>query len=177
MNKTIIEKIKLEQKFYHPSLRAFILGYERWYISQYLLHLRLAEYYGKSKKKIVRIILGGIHMYINRYYGRKTGFQIPRYTCGFGLKIHHYGYIIINKNAKIGCNCDIYPGVVLGETSEMKVPIIGNNCFIWLGSKIIGNIKIGNNVIIAPNAVVTKDFPDNVIIGGIPAKIIKPNEK
>lgn len=93
-----------------------------------------------QRKKLLGLYLEEF-ICINRYYGRKTGFQIPRYTCGFGLKIHHYGYIIINKNAKIGCNCDIYPGVVLGETSEMKVPIIGNNCFIGLGSKIIRKHK------------------------------------
>ena len=37
----------------------------------------------------------------------------------------------------------------------------------------IGRIKIGNNVIVAPNAVVINDVPDNVIVGGVPAKIIK----
>ena len=41
------------------------------------------------------------------------------------------------------------------------------------GAKAFGKIKIGNNVFVAPNAVVTKDIPDNVIVGGIPAKIIK----
>jgi len=44
---------------------------------------------------------------------------------------------------------------------------IGSNCFILPG------IKIGNNVVIAANAVVTKDIPDNLIVGGIPAKFIR----
>lgn len=173
MKKEIRNKIKQEQTFYNPTFRAFILRYDRWYMSRFLLHLRFAEYYGKHKNKFYRIFLGGFHMYMNRYYGRKTGFQIPRYTCGFGLKIHHYGPIIINKNAKVGQNCDIYPGVVLGQTIDNNVPILGDNCFIGLGAKIIGNIQVGNNVLIAPNAVVTKDVPDNAIVGGVPAKIIK----
>ena len=83
------------------------------------------------------------------------------------------GGVIVNNDAKIGKNCDIYPGVVVGQTSKNNVPVIGDNCFIGLGSKIIGNIRIGDNVLIAPNAVVTKDIPDNAVVGGIPAKIIK----
>lgn len=50
---------------------------------------------------------------------------------------------------------------------------IGNN--VWVGAKVtfLDGAKIGNNTIIAAGAVVNKEFPDNVIIGGIPAKIIK----
>ena len=39
-----------------------------------------------------------------------------------------------------------------------------------------GGVKIGNNVTIAPNAVVVKDVPDNVVVGGVPAKILKIKE-
>lgn len=70
--------------------------------------------------------------------------------------IFHYGSIIVNANAKIGDYSIIYPGVVIGA-----------------GSKIMGGVKIGNNVTIAPNAVVVKDVPDNAVVGGIPAKILK----
>lgn len=37
----------------------------------------------------------------------------------------------------------------------------------------IGKVRIGNNVVVAPNAVVVKDIPDNAIVGGVPAQIIK----
>ena len=46
----------------------------------------------------------------------------------------------------------------------------------WAGDKILGNIEIGNNIIIGANSVITKSFKDNVIIVGIPAKIIKENQ-
>lgn len=51
--------------------------------------------------------------------------------------------------------------------------IIGNNC--WVGDKatILGGVTIGNNVIIAANSVVTKSVPDNSVVAGVPAKIIK----
>lgn len=65
-------------------------------------------------------------------------------------------------------------GVTIGnKNTEDDCPIIGDNCDIGAGAKIIGAIHIGNNVTIGANAVVVKDIPDNCIVGGIPAKIIK----
>ena len=66
--------------------------------------------------------------------------------------------------------------VLIGKKSpEIKeCPIsIGDDCYISTGITILGPISIGNNVTIAAGAVVTKDIPDNCIVAGIPAKIIK----
>ena len=66
--------------------------------------------------------------------------------------------------------------VLIGKKSpEIKEgPIsIGDDCYISTGVTILGPITIGNNVTIAAGAVVTKDIPDNCIVAGIPAKIIK----
>ena len=51
-------------------------------------------------------------------------------------------------------------------------PIIGDNVYIATGAKIIGAIKIGNNVAIGANCVVTKDIPDNAVVVGVPGKVI-----
>lgn len=51
--------------------------------------------------------------------------------------------------------------------------MIGDNCIIYPGAKIFGEIKIGNNCVIGANAVVNKSFPDNSIIGGIPGKLLR----
>lgn len=56
-------------------------------------------------------------------------------------------------------------------------PNIGNNCVFFAGSKIIGDISIGNNVVVGANAVVVKDVPDNAVVGGVPAKILNFNGK
>lgn len=52
-------------------------------------------------------------------------------------------------------------------------PRIGDNVLIGTGSCVLGNIKIGNNVIIGANSVVLSDVPDNVVVAGNPAKVIK----
>jgi maltose O-acetyltransferase len=60
---------------------------------------------------------------------------------------------------------------------EYAKPItFGNN--VWIGGSAIVNpgVRVGNNVVIASGAVVTKAVPDNVVIGGNPAKVIKQVE-
>lgn len=54
-----------------------------------------------------------------------------------------------------------------------KPVVIGDNC--WIGGRSIINpgVTIGNNVVIASGTVVTKDIPDNVVVAGVPAKVIK----
>lgn len=52
-------------------------------------------------------------------------------------------------------------------------PIIGNKVWIGVNSTIVGRIKIGNNVLIAPNTYINRDIPDNSIVVGNPCKIIE----
>lgn len=81
---------------------------------------------------------------------------------------------VLHKNTIIGDNCLIGQGITIGGRGKRSgLPIIGNNVYIGAGARILGPISIGNNVIIGPNSVVITDVPNNSIVGGIPAKIIK----
>lgn len=55
----------------------------------------------------------------------------------------------------------------------IKNVTIGRNCWIAAGACIMPGVTLGDNVTVAANAVVTKSFPNNVIIGGVPAKVLK----
>lgn len=98
-------------------------------------------------------------------------------TIGPGLRIYHAGdFVHVGPNVRIGCNCTMLPGVVFGnksETPDNTSVVVGDNCYFGLGAKNLGSVKIGNNVTVDANAVVTKDIPDNAVVGEIPAKIIK----
>lgn len=90
---------------------------------------------------------------------------------GGGIYIQH-GFATIVTAQSIGENVWINQQVTVGHKGESS-PIIGNNVRISSGAKIIGGVRVGNNVIIGANAVVTKDVPDNCIVAGVPAKIIR----
>lgn len=84
--------------------------------------------------------------------------------------------VVIHKRAVVGNNVSIGTGVTIGGTSKKyEVPTIGDNTIISSGAKILGPISIGKNCVIGANAVVLDDIPDNCVVVGIPAKIVKRN--
>lgn len=106
----------------------------------------------------------------------KLGISIPVDTkIGSGFYIGHFGGIVVNGRSVIGKNCNISHGVTLGQGNRGKnvgYPTLGDNIYIGPGAKIVGAVKIGNNVAIGANCVVTKDIPDNSVVVGIPGKVI-----
>lgn len=135
---------------------------EQKHIWAYIKHMRYVEYYGYLKKKSKIFLIPYLyHLSSLRKKSHISGFQIPPGTCGKGLTIWHWGPIIVNSKARIGENCTLYPGVLIGHKSAGGIPVIGNNVFIGSGTKIIGEVKIGNNVTIGQNCVIVKDIADN----------------
>lgn len=86
---------------------------------------------------------------------------------------HHLNGIIVSPNAIIGKNCTIYQQVTIGQDENEKAPVIGDNCLIGAGAKLIGNIIIGDNVKIGANAVIIKDVPSDCTVVGIPGRIVE----
>lgn len=96
---------------------------------------------------------------------------------GRGTKFGYGGIgVVIHARAVIGKDCIIGQNTTVGGRSgHYEVPVIGNNVEICAGARVLGPITIGNNVIIGANAVVIKDIPDNAVVAGVPAKIIRIN--
>ena len=108
---------------------------------------------------------------------RKYGFQIPhKVSIGKGLFMGHYGGIVINQSAVIGENCNIAQGVTIGRISRGEKtgsPVIGDRVWIGANSVIVGKVKIGNDVLIAPLTFINFDVPDRVTVIGSPGKIME----
>lgn len=170
------EYIQSDKKRNHYATKLYFkylfLKKDKFYVIRYLKNLRKLEYFSNYRKNLIK---KGLYIYYKikvERLSRKYEIFIKPNTIGKGLYIPHLmGGIIINAR-KLGTNCSINAGAVVGHCNG-GCPEIGDNVEIGLGCKIYGNIKIGNNVIITPNSVIYQDVPDNVIIGGNPPKIIK----
>ena len=105
------------------------------------------------------------------FFGIEIGKNVE---IGPGLRLPHPMGIIIAPNVTIGEKCDLYADVRLVLAHGAKQgPQIGNHVFLGDGAKVLGNINVGDNVIIGVSSVVTKDIPANATAVGIPAKVIK----
>ena len=99
----------------------------------------------------------------------------------FGKNLQ-FGYggiaVVIHKNCVLGDNVSIAQSVTIGGRSRKpQVPKIGDNVVISAGSVVIGDITIVNNVIIGANSTVLNSIPDNTIVAGNPARVIKSDIK
>jgi serine O-acetyltransferase len=110
-----------------------------------------------------------------RYIEVTTGISIPvEATIGKGLRIHHFGGIIIHPQAVVGEECTIYHGVTLGDLGgHGGAPCIGSRVVIGAGAKVIGPINVGDDSRIGANAVVVNAVPPRHIATGVPA-IMRP---
>jgi len=94
---------------------------------------------------------------------------------GPGTKFGYGGMgVVIHDRARIGSGCIISQQVTIGGRSRhYEVPVIGDNCYLGAGAKILGPVVLGNHVVVGANAVVTHSVPDHCVVAGIPAKVIK----
>ncbi len=119
----------------------------------------------KKKFKILQIL-------IREHLRKKYHILLGENVIIGSLKLPHPHNIVIGRNVKIGKNCTIYHDVTIGQNLG-EFPQIGSNVIIYTGARVIGGITIGDNAIIGANAVVTSDVPENAIVVGMPAKVIK----
>ena len=171
-NSKIIKQIKEDAKNIQEkdpaakSLIQVIILYPGFHI---LIYYRISHFLYKHK----RYFLARLISQIGKFF---TGIEIhPGAKIGRRLFIDHGTGIVIGETATVGNDCTIYHGVTLGGTGKdrnKRHPDIGDNVMIGCGAKILGPIKIGNNVKIGANAVVTKDVQDNSTVVGIPGKVL-----
>lgn len=141
---------------------------------KFIVTHRRCSYY-RDKNKVI-YFLNRILLY---RYNIKYGFEISNAAnIGAGFYIGHRGSIVINPKAKIGKNFSVTSGVTIGQENRgirKGVPTIGNKVWVGANATIVGNISIGNNVLIAAGSFVNFDVPDNSIVIGNPGIIKRVN--
>ncbi len=134
---------------------------------------RVQKYYRKCQTStgITKIF----YRFLHRHYSRKSHIEIfPKCSIGEGLYIGHPYCITINPAAVIGKNCNIHKGATIGTENRgvrKGTPIIGDCVWIGINSTIVGNITIGDDVLIAPNTYVNCDIPSHSVVFGNPCII------
>lgn len=183
LKKFILYDRKAQGAMLHPFLSSITYS-EQYLIRKYLTILRHYEFHINmchSKKNGGAIyyyhkILKSIYKLLWRKYSLQTGIYIAPNSCGKGLSITHVSYVHVDDIVHMGDNCSILPMVLFGKSgrnvNDNRINV-GNNVLFCTGCTILGPVNIGSNVVVAAGAVVTSDIPDNCIVGGVPAKILK----
>ena len=141
---------------------------------QYVFWMRTCSYMRRGR--FLRYSLYPFARFMLHRLTYKLGISIsPATKIGSGFYIGHFGGIVVNDQSVIGNNCNISPGVTLGQVNRGKYkgyPHLGDNVYIGAGAKIVGAVKVGSNVAIGANCVVTRDVPDGSVVVGIPGRVI-----
>lgn len=171
--------IKKEKKIYINSspkkyLEQIIINDINIKVWKFVKALRYTEYYHNNKGVINKLFYAYFRRKQNNL-GRKLGIEMWDNSIGEGLTIYHAGNIVVNGMCIIGKNLKLHGSNCIGNDGyTLESPIIGNNVRLGVGAKVIGNIRIADNITIAAGAVVVNSFEEEgITIGGVPAKKIK----
>lgn len=151
-------------------VRQLLLG-ESFKYNFWMRSCALAEQAG-----LLKLLCYPLCRLILRHYTYKLGISVPfRTRIGPGFYIGHFGGIVVSPDAVLGRNVNISQGVTIGQANRgpnQGSPTIGDNVYIGPGAKIVGAVRIGSNVAIGANCVVTKDVPDHAVVVGVPGRVI-----
>lgn len=167
--------IKEWEYAYYPTTddREFVLlHFLRDFLFQhrlrYMIYFRTAQ---NTKSKLIKLFCE----YKLFRLCRKYGIEIKTSTkIGKGFCMSHPYNITVSPLAKLGDNVTMTKGSTIGLACGKRrgVPTIGNCVYIGINSTIVGNIVIGDDVLIAANTFVNQDIPSHSLVLGNPCKII-----
>ena len=144
------------------------------------IYYRIGHWIWYAEGNINRLLylLRPFYIIGKRFIEMYTGISVsPQARIGRGLYFNHFGSIFIGAST-IGENCNFAHEItvgIAGRGSKGGRTEIGNRVFVGPGAKVIGLLKIGNDVSIGANAVVTKDLVDRAVAVGVPAKVVSYN--
>lgn len=104
-----------------------------------------------------------------------TGISIPvQAEFGGGLRIHHFGGIIVHPSVKVGRNCTLYHDVTLGADGLTEAaPVLGDGVLVGSGARVLGRVTLGDGCKVGANAVVVGSFGPGAVLVGVPARDVR----
>jgi len=136
---------------------------------------RISRYFYVKKVRSLAWLISEFQIYI-------TGTEIlPSADIGESFVIIHPVGVCIS--GKIGKNCIVTAQVGIGGSLRQGdvgagngLPVIGDNVWVGVGSKVLGPIRVGDGVLIGAMSLVLHDVPDGATVQGIPARVTKIRE-
>ena len=137
------------------------------------------HYYFRKAQNATNPLLKLYYRWVFSRLKKKKHIEIYAGTkIGRGLYLGHPYCITLNPEVRLGSNINLHKGVTIGQENRgprKGTPVIGDCVWIGVNATVVGNIRIGNDVLIAPNSYVNCDVPDHSVVFGNPC-VIKPRE-
>jgi serine O-acetyltransferase len=171
--RSVREDARFQMNMLGTGYKGLLLGQGFWALAVY----RFGHWNYCRKLFAAHHVLALMHTFLCKVTEVLTGISLARKAdIGVPFYIGHFGGIFVNGGARIGKRCIMMQGVTIAENftgSSKGIPMIGDDVVMSPGCKVVGGITIGNGVRIGANAVVTKSFPDYVLLVGVPAVVKK----
>jgi serine O-acetyltransferase len=121
----------------------------------------------RALPKALRFPLRALHKPVELALRALTGVKLPlEADIGGGLYLAHTGHIEVSPEARVGRDCNLSHGAVVGAAW------IGDRVYVGPGARIGGNVRVGNDAALGANALVEADVPDQGLVGGPPSKVV-----
>ncbi len=136
---------------------------------------RFGHWLDTIRWRLLRLPFTSLYMLLKPLSEVLTGIEFSnKATVGRRFRIYHFGAIVISGDAVFGDDCVIHQGVTVGmkNADDVGGPVFGNRVEIGAGAKVLGAVRIGDDVDIGANAVVITDIPSNSIAVGVPARVL-----
>lgn len=152
-------------------LRPFLKEQSIWAICIYRYGRRVLD----RKRGVLRAIQLKLYWLMSRIVETVTGITLPlEARIGPGLRIYHFGNIVVHSQAVIGRNCTLRHGVTIGNrVPDGPTPVIGDDVDFGAYAQVLGNVRIGNGAKIGAMTVVLCDVPAGATAVGVPARILQ----
>jgi serine O-acetyltransferase len=151
--------------------RPWLKEHSIWAIGVYRFGRRI----DRRRPGLRRELLERIYWLVFRLVETATGISIPKSVrIGPGLKIWHFGNVIVHADSVIGANCTLRHGVTIGNREEGgPVPVLEDDVELGAYAQLLGGIRVGRSAKVGAMSVVLRDVPAGATAVGIPARIIE----
>ena len=138
--------------------------------TRWQVHLRMTEYVVNTRGRV----LAELFRWRLQRRSVRLGYTIPVNVCGPGLKLPHWGTIVVSPDARVGPGATIHPGVTLGLHGG-GAPQVGRDVYLGPGAKAYGPVTIGDGAGLGANCVVNRSVAPGTTVAGIPARPLTPS--